>query len=70
MFINQMVENIFRYDVNSLYPYVMKECSMPVGNPILFEGNIWKIDPKAFGLFEVEVASSRKYSISFITNKN
>jgi len=33
----------------------MKECSMPVGNPILFEGNIWKIDPKAFGLFEVEV---------------
>lgn len=24
---------IFRYDVNSLYPFAMKEFNMPIGNP-------------------------------------
>lgn len=27
---------IYRYDVNSLYPYVMREYAMPVGKPIYF----------------------------------
>ena len=35
-----MGENIYRYDVNSLYPYVMKNYSTPVGSPTLFEGDI------------------------------
>ena len=32
-------ENIYRYDVNSLYPYVMREFPMPVGNITYFEGS-------------------------------
>lgn len=42
---------IYCYDVNSLYPYVMKEFDMPVGKPIFFKGDIRKFDPKAFGFF-------------------
>jgi hypothetical protein len=34
--------NIYRYDVNSLYSYVMKSFPMPVGNITFFEGNIFK----------------------------
>ena len=43
------------YDVNSLYPFSMKEFAMPVGTTVYFEGDISKIDSNAFGIFEVEV---------------
>jgi hypothetical protein len=39
------------YDVNSLYPSVMKNCLMPIGVPTYFEGDIRTIDPQAFGFF-------------------
>jgi hypothetical protein len=42
---------LYGYDVNSLYPYVMEDCYLPVGEPTLFEGNIKLIDPDAFGFF-------------------
>jgi hypothetical protein len=48
-------KNIYCYDVNSLYPFVMKEYPMPVGKPTLFEGDIRKIDPQAFGFFFCEI---------------
>jgi hypothetical protein len=48
-------KNIYCYDVNSLYPFVMKEYPMPVGKPTLFEGDIRKIDPNAFGFFYCEI---------------
>nr|YP_010691085.1 DNA polymerase [Phellinus igniarius]WBU93186.1 DNA polymerase [Phellinus igniarius] len=43
------------YDVNSLYPYSMDHFAMPVGTPVFFEGDIFKVNPNAFGVFEVEV---------------
>jgi hypothetical protein len=42
---------IYGYDVNSLYPSIMSKCDMPIGKPILFEGDIRKIDKDAFGFF-------------------
>ena len=41
-------ENIYRYDVNSLYPFVMKNFSMPVGNPVYFEGDILFFNKKNY----------------------
>ena len=49
--------NVHAYDVNSLYPYVMATNKMPVGNPRFFEGDIFKVDPEAFGFFFVEVTA-------------
>lgn len=46
---------IYGYDVNSLYPFVMQNELMPVGNPIYFEGDITKIKDNPFGFFEVEI---------------
>jgi hypothetical protein len=49
--------NIFRYDVNSLYPYVMANFPMPVNNIMYFEGDITKVNPEAFGFFECKVTT-------------
>jgi hypothetical protein len=43
------------YDVNSLYPSRMKECDMPVGIPVYFEGDIRAIESNAFGFFYCEI---------------
>jgi hypothetical protein len=48
------------YDVNSLYPSRMRDCSMPVGNPIYFNGDIRKIDANAFGFFYCEIIAPDK----------
>jgi DNA polymerase type B, organellar and viral len=48
---NEEGTNLFAYDVNSLYPFIMKEYDMPIGKPTFFEGNIRLIDPNAFGFF-------------------
>jgi DNA polymerase type B, organellar and viral len=50
-------KNVYRYDVNSLYPFVMSKFAMPVGKITYFEGNILKVDSNAFGFFEVEVTT-------------
>lgn len=52
--------NIYVYDINSLYPYVMANCSMPSDNIKYFEGDITVIDPDAFGFFECEVITPSK----------
>jgi hypothetical protein len=48
-------EKMFCYDVNSLYPFIMKEFDMPVGKPIEFYGDIRNIDPNAFGFFYCKI---------------
>nr|WRO45312.1 hypothetical protein [Russula virescens] len=60
MFLPKSVKKIYCYDVNSLYPSIMKECDMPVGNAIFFEGNIRTIDPNAFGFFYCEIIAPDK----------
>ena len=48
---NSKGTKVYAYDVNSLYPFVMKEYDMPIGKPTLFEGDIRAIDKDAFGFF-------------------
>jgi hypothetical protein len=48
---------LYYYDVNSLYPTVMANRAMPVGEPTYFEGNILKYMPDAFGFFYCKITS-------------
>lgn len=45
------------FDVNSLYPFKLKNFAMPTGKPVAFEGNIRSVDPKAFGFFFCKITS-------------
>ena len=62
-------ENIYRYDVNSLYPYVMREFPMPVGNITYFDGDITKINSNTFGIFEVEVTTPQDMKIPLLQTR-
>jgi hypothetical protein len=52
---NEENEQIYCYDINSLYPSVMKTKPLPVGVPTYFSGDILKEDPNAFGFFYCKV---------------
>jgi DNA polymerase type B, organellar and viral len=58
-------ENIKVYDIKSLYPSVMLNNPMPVGNPTYFEGNIlsnkdyWINNDKPFGFFYVKLQAPK-----------
>jgi hypothetical protein len=54
---NEEHEILYYYDVNSLYPYVMKEFEYPVGSPTYFKGDISKINKDAFGIFYCKVTT-------------
>jgi hypothetical protein len=62
-------ENIFGYDVNSLYPTIMKNNPMPIGNITYFEGDILKVEPYAFGFFEVEITTPEHIKHPIIQTK-
>jgi DNA polymerase type B, organellar and viral len=49
--------DLFYYDVNSLYPFVMAKHLMPIGKPLAFEGNIRRVEPNAFGFFNCKITS-------------
>lgn len=48
-------KKVYAYDVNSLYPFVMKTLQFPIGTPTYFQGDILKIDPQAFGFFYCKI---------------
>lgn len=64
-------ENLYCYDVNSLYPYVMKNYPMPTGNPIYFEGDILKHEheEKPYGFFEVIVETPKDLKIPLLQKR-
>jgi hypothetical protein len=67
-------EKVFRYDVNSLYPFVMKEKNMPIGNPIYFNGDILYVYDylgleRPFGFFEVEIKAPDNMKIPLLQTK-
>ncbi len=59
MYIPKPINNnkIYAYDVNSLYPFVMAENKLPIGNPTYFSGDITKIDKNAFGFFYCNITA-------------
>ena len=59
-------ENVYGYDVNSLYPYVMKTFPMPIGQPTYFEGDINLKYKRPFGIFEVEIITPENLDIPIL----
>ena len=48
---------VYSYDVNNLYPYAMANYDMPIGLPIVFEGDVRQVEPEAFGFFYCKITS-------------
>jgi hypothetical protein len=54
---NKKTTKIYAYDVNSLYPFVMKDNLMPIGVPSYFRGDIRAVDSNAFGFFYCKITA-------------
>jgi hypothetical protein len=63
--------NIYGYDVNSLYPFVMSNFKYPVGSPTYFEGDIFYSNKNPFGFFycKIQTPSDLKHPILQLHHK-
>lgn len=61
--------NIRSYDVNSLYPFIMRNLGMPIGTPYHFVGNIFNFSnyiDNPFGFFKVKVTAPLNLNKPFL----
>lgn len=63
---NPYMKNGYHYDINSLYPYVMKEFEYPVGKGTFMKGNTINLE-NFFGFLEVEVYCPENLNIPLLT---
>ena len=65
-----MGENFFFYDINSLYPYVMKKYPMPCGEPV-WRNHLEKVELETlYGFFEAYVECPSHISRPFLPDPN
>lgn len=50
------LHNVYRYDINSMYPWVMHDCLLPYGEPIICS----KPNTYAFELYDIDVSFKPK----------
>lgn len=62
-------KNVYKYDVNSLYPYIMVNNSMPINNPTYWEGDLSYLDLNLLGFIETDVKAPTDLNIPFLQTK-
>ncbi|KAL0391303.1 UNVERIFIED_CONTAM: DNA polymerase [Sesamum latifolium] len=63
-------ENLYYYDVNSLYPYIMKSYPMPSGEPV-WKNNLESVElDSLFGFIEAYVVCPKNISRPFLPYKD
>lgn len=62
-------KKVYVYDINSLYPFVMKNYYYPSGSPKLISGSVDIHDPKVFGFVYVDVTAPDNLDIPLLQTR-